>query len=519
MIIISDSFRQSMRDLLLVLLFVAAVLMSAASSAQPLSFLGDVSKMSPLDCLDRQCAAVGGNCAEKCVGTPDQIVCMAHCSQLLNDCYKTRCFITIRKVTAAQAYCCDSGKFGCLYDDNAGCLDNQRRDCGVNKGFNESYLSCINANLTKEQGNASLNFTYSAGEIDGSGSCRDSSQCDSGRVCFKGLCVLLSDITTSHRAEVDCLDDADCPSSTTGKYVCLDSACVMRPPNFCRVQSDCKPDWSCSDLACLPPPPSQVIDAPVPVEPASAVLQQWAKSRAGIMARVTGIAGSPKSGAQPAELSIGRFFSQGDDIIVPGGMAVELVLADGSRAMLGPGVSMFLRSISAKGSSLSIEIGLRKGAVLFDVAPLQEVERRFDVSSFNRSVMLAPGTVHMVAYKEGALRVANVDGNATFDGMYVEPGYFVLMDVSGVKRPAAKLSQQELKLLDQASQSPTVSTPPAYVSESMIDKYGLLALAILAVFILSMWMFFKRRPRSGHPHDGIKWQKFKYEFEQEPPKL
>lgn len=527
MIIISDIFCHLMQDhmrgcLLLFAVFVSLV--SAVSSALPLSFLGDVADMSPLECLDRQCAALGGNCAEKCVGIPESAACMARCSMLLDSCYKSRCFLTIRKVMSAQAGCCAQNRFGCLWDDNLGCIDGLRRDCGVNKGFNESFRSCVDANLTDVRGNATLNLSsLSLPDLDSSGACRDTSQCEAGGVCFMGACVPVSLITPDYRAMVECLDDADCPSSTAGRYVCLDSRCVMRPPGFCRRQSDCQDGWSCLDLSCVAPISRPVVEAPPMIEPAVAILQQWARSRPGIVARVVAVSGSPLAGSTPTELSIGGFFSVGDDVVVPQGMAVELSLAEGSRAMLGPGCQVALRSFKAGGSSISVGFSLLSGAVVFDVSPLKEVERDFQVQVASHLMRLDEGVSHVVAYREGSIRLAALDEGASLDGVRVGPGQYLLMDPSGAVRSVSNLTSQEAGSIRQAAQSPVVAAPPPYEGGSFIERYGMISLLILVVFMLALWVFWKRRPKraAGAPSSkgGIVLPGKKFEFEQEPPKL
>jgi hypothetical protein len=55
----------------------------------------------------------------------------------------------------------------------------------------------------------------------------------------------------------------------------------------------------------------------------------------------------------------------------------------------------------------------------------------------------------------------------------------------------------ELKRLEKASKAPVPLQPPLYKSDSFIERYGVIVVAVILVVILALWLFMKRRPNSG----------------------
>lgn len=483
------------------LIFFLLVVQTAAS--QPLSFLGDVSTMSPLECIGRQCGLAGQACAKNCPASFNELSCKAECSAVMSRCLESRCFFSLHKVQRVQSYCCDNNKFGCVWDDGLGCIDSTSQPCSKNKGFSKFFDDCVNANLTQEQGNNTLNFSSaSINQLTGHGSCIDVSECSGSQLCYQGSCVVVAEITPNHRMAVECLDDADCPVSRLARFVCQNSSCIVAPGGFCRSDQECPNNQPCRRLACQVPEVKMRAPLIQQRDPAVGVLQSWALGKQGIMAKVLSTAGSPTVGVSLPEA--GKVFSEGDAFSVSSGVAVEVLLADGTRAMVGPESLVVFKKIIAQGSDLKLSLDLGNGEFVLEVSTIHEVNHEVSVhvQELPIGVAIQQGIVSVVMYRDGASKIAVIDGSASVGGVNLSKGMEVIIPPSGVVGKPTKVSAVELKRLEKASKAPIPLQAPPYKSDSFIEKYGVIAVAVILVLILALWLFMKRRPKNQGPQSS-----------------
>ena len=485
----------------IIILGIIVTLLVNGASAQPLLFLGDVSKISPLECIDRQCGLAGQACARNCPDSFNELSCKAACSEVMSTCLQSRCFFSLHKVLRAQSYCCDLNKFGCAYNENKGCVDSLDQPCSKNKGFQAFFEECINANLTKERGNATLNYSIQdLPTLASHGSCIDSSECSGGKICYQGSCVIVTEISPNHRHAVECLDDTDCPVSKFAHFICFNSSCVVRIQGFCRSVADCPKDNACDHLKCKAPQIVRETPVRIPTDPAIASLQSWALGRQGIMARIASVAGSPSDGTAPPVP--GKVFSEGDAIATPEGMAVEVLLADGSRLVTMPGSFVALTNILAKGSDLNLKLDLGKGEVIFEIQPMHEVKHQVYVEAANSVIAVSQGSGSIIMYPQGAARVSVLENIAQINGIKIEKGMQVLKDPAGNIGQPSPIPPQELRRLQEAIQSSTPSNPPPYQEGSFIEKYGIISGIIVVILIAALWIFMKRKPKREAPESS-----------------